>query len=135
MNRKGFSIIGFLVAILFLGIIVFLGWKVRNENTAAQNKPTEETVLYLLKDNLFTDCKLGGDAEKYTSCIVNIYKSGNNWKTSVTFDNVYDESIKALRTEATILESNGRWTKNDILHTQLCRPQRGHQDFSKEPCL
>lgn len=127
------------------------------ENEFVQ-QPYQQTVLQLLKDNLLDPgCSPNKVEGKYASCTVDINddvegdwegtKPSVGWHATVTYDGLYDDSVKALRIEAYI-DYDGKWVirKNyennypyaeitGIKKTQQCWPGRGHQDFSSEPCI
>ena len=54
---------------------------------------------------------------------------------TVTIGGVLDDSVAELRLTLTLERNDDRWTATEATWAQRCRPGRGHQDFSPEPCL
>jgi len=97
---------------------------------------TNELVLEILGFDWDTaGCSSQGVPGFYNTCQMDISKKDSYWTVTVTYDGLYDDSIKATRTEAIIEYKDGRWIKRDILETRQCWPGRGHQDFSPEYCF
>jgi hypothetical protein len=92
---------------------------------------TKENALSLLG----RECIPSGVAGKYRSCNIEILKEGNRWVVNLTYNGLYDDSVKAERIKAIIEYKEGQWVKSEVSQTQQCWPERGHQDFSPEPCL
>jgi len=97
-----------------------------------QSELTKETVLSLLKGDLF-DSKCGGG--EYKSCKIDITKVSSDWLVTVTYDGLYDDSVKAIRYKTAITYQDGKWISGNVSKTQQCWPNRGHQDFSSELCV
>lgn len=45
-----------------------------------------------------------------------------------------DDSVKTIRKEAVATYQNGSWTLSSATTTQSCQLNRGHQEFTTEPC-
>jgi hypothetical protein len=108
--------------------------------TLIEGKPleaelTNNVALSLLKNDLFAECRPERVVGKYGSCSMNISKGVDKWVVVVTYDGLYDDSVKASRIQATVTYQNGQWLKGPVSKTQQCWPERGHQDFSAETCL
>jgi hypothetical protein len=48
---------------------------------------------------------------------------------------VKSDSVAAVRHVLMLQKRQGNWTVIRDLHIQKCQPGRGHQTFSREPCL
>ncbi|MDP3947232.1 MAG: GerMN domain-containing protein [bacterium] len=96
---------------------------------------TNNIALSLLKTDLFEECRPERVVGKYGSCTINISKEADGWVVVVTYDGLYDDSVKATRTQTTVTYQNGQWVKGSVSKTQQCWSGRGHQDFSAEACL
>jgi len=57
-------------------------------------------------------------------------------KAEVTVEEsgLLDDSIAAEKTVFSLQYSDGRWAITGKVKTHQCRPERGHQDFSAQPC-
>jgi hypothetical protein len=97
---------------------------------------TNEIVLSLLKGDLYGgECLHGGLEWWYDSCVVNISKENSRWIVSVTYDGLYNDSVRADRITADIIYQDEQWFRGEISRTQKCWPERGHQYFSTELCV
>jgi len=107
---------------------------------------TEEDVLSLLRDECIINkynscvsikdgCYLKGVENEYRSCILDISKEKDRWVVMITYDGLYDDSIKAERISAIVVHKNKEWIISEIFEEYQCQPGRGHQDFSTELCL
>ncbi|MCK6462386.1 MAG: hypothetical protein L6Q29_01005 [Candidatus Pacebacteria bacterium] len=113
----------------------FLLLKTLNNKEVETRILTNEIALALLKDDLFEECRPERVEGKYGSCSVNISQDGERWTVTVTYDGLYDDSVKASRVQADMTYEDGKWVKGAITTTQQCWPGRGHQDFSAELCI
>ena len=53
-----------------------------------------------------------------------------------TLDRLPDDSVRAERYVVVLdRQEDGTWRLRSAVRTQRCRPGRGHQDFSVEPCV
>lgn len=55
-------------------------------------------------------------------------------KTTVTFDGLLDDSIRARRYELLLRLSESTWVVQSVTETWRCAEDRGHQDFSTQLC-
>lgn len=115
-------------------MVVFQLMRMDKNNQTEESILTKEIALSILKDNLFEECRSEKVEGKYNSCNVNISQEGNQWIIAVTYDGLYDDSVKASRIQTTATHKEGEWIKGDIIRSQQCWPGRGHQDFSSELC-
>ncbi len=60
---------------------------------------------------------------------------GSDTAVATVTKQVKDDSIKAIRHVLTLQKRQGDWTVIRDLHIQRCQPGRGHQSFSRQPCL
>lgn len=123
-----------------IGAIVVLAavaaWVVLTSRSADTGPQlTNETALAVLQSELFAECLPGGMPESYRSCITEVFREGEGWRVRVTYDGLYDDSVKASRVEAYIVNQDGQWLASDISEMNQCHAGRGHQDFSNELCL
>jgi hypothetical protein len=96
---------------------------------------TDEAALAVLKPELFAECRSEGLEGSYKSCITESSKAGEGWIFRVTYDGLYDDSVKASRVEAYFLYQNDHWTARDVVHMSQCYAGRGHENFSTELCV
>lgn len=134
MNKKN------LINIIIVGIVVVLigvvGYFLFFTETDKKPELTKEIVLSLLRnETLFVDCALEGDPGFYDSCTLDISEEKEQWIAILTYDRLYDDSVKAMRFKTIINYENEQWIRGDIIRTQQCWPGRGHQDFSNEYCI
>jgi hypothetical protein len=54
---------------------------------------------------------------------------------TVTLDRLLDDSVRAQRFVLAFLKEGGQWRLESAVSAQRCRPGRGHQGFSPEPCV
>jgi hypothetical protein len=97
---------------------------------------TRETVLTLLNVPI-EKCRAEGIPGSYRSCNVNIVRAVGEWYVAVTFDGLFDDSVRAHRIEASILRADdGRFILgSQIVDTYKCQPGRGQQEFAAALCL
>ena len=53
----------------------------------------------------------------------------------VTLDGLLDDSVRAQRWTLTFVPEDGVYRLTEARWAQRCQPERGHQDFSPEPCI
>lgn len=126
----------YLILIIII-VVMFVFMFLRTDKNSQPDQPilTNEIALFLLKDDLFEECRPEKIDGKYNSCDVDISQDGNQWIIAVTYDGLYDDSVKASRVQTTAIYKEGKWIKSDILRSQQCWPGRGHEDFSSELCI
>ncbi len=153
-NQRGLALVVIILIIIVLLAGGILAWQYLGVSEKEAEVPKEEmlkeeiiedlsptTAFLLLSDVLalhgFKDCLPGGDVPNYSSCIIDIDISEEKYEgiITVTYDGLYDDSIKAERFRATVMYQNGQWVRGDVSWEQQCWPRRGHQDFSTEFCL
>ena len=107
---------------------------------AFYNKPTQESVV---SKTLSSDearalvIQTWGDCTPDTCSrvVVTIEQKNNQWYVTATYEGLRDDSSAAQRKVATATYVNSKWTLGTPTITQLCQKNRGHQDFSSEPCI
>ncbi|MBI1974345.1 MAG: hypothetical protein HYS51_00590 [Candidatus Zambryskibacteria bacterium] len=105
-------------------------------NIQSGNELTKEVVMQLLKDKLWnSECSSERVVGKYASCKIEINKVSSDWIVTITYDGLYDDSVKASRYKTAITYQDGQWLEGNVSRTQQCWPDRGHQDFSSESCI
>ena len=60
---------------------------------------------------------------------------GDRATATITFEGLYDDSVRGERHVVTLEREEGRWHVLDDDVTYCCQNGRGHQDFSAELCL
>jgi len=101
---------------------------------------TTDMALSLLQEKgllFFTGCTLEGEPYNYQSCVIEIAQEENQWTwiVTITYDGLFDDSIRATRIKAIIAYQDDQWIVKESSETQKCWPNRGHQDFSTEFCV
>ena len=99
--------------------------------------PTKQIVLRLFKGVALDEvCSSERVPGSYGSCVMTIVPlSAGEWKVVVTYDGLFDDSIKAERFEGVVHYRNGQWGVSDITRLRQCWPNRGHQNFSLAACF
>ena len=134
MDKQSFSrvLIAVVLAVVAAGgVLVRQSWPNQGQKPAAGPELTKGTALSLLGMECSSEKVLG----EYSSCIVDISKEQDRWTVTLTYDGLYDDSIRAKKVETTITYKDNQWVKGDIIQIQQCQQGRGHQDFSAEPCI
>jgi hypothetical protein len=54
---------------------------------------------------------------------------------TVTLGALLDDSVAQLRLTLVLARDGSEWTVTEATWAQRCRPRRGHQAFSPEPCI
>jgi hypothetical protein len=54
---------------------------------------------------------------------------------TVTFDGLLDDSVRTQRFVLVMRQEGDEWRLDSAAVTQRCRPGRGHEAFSPEPCV
>ncbi len=101
---------------------------------------TTDMALSLLQEKellFFTGCVLEGEPHSYQSCVIEVSQEENQWMwiVTITYDGLFDDSIRATRIKATIAYQDDQWIVRESSETQKCWPGRGHQEFSTEFCI
>jgi len=101
---------------------------------------TRDMAISLLQEKellFFTGCALEGEPYNYQSCVIEIetIQEESQWVATITYDGLFDDSIRATRIRAIITYQNDEWVVGEFSETQKCQPNRGHQDFSTEFCI
>lgn len=144
MNKKCFvNIILVIIIVILAGLIGYFIFIPELRNYLETSRPpseeielTNEIALSLLRNDLLGgECRPEGVAYYYDSCALGISKENNQWVVTITYDGLYDDSIRASRIRVDVIHQNGQWFKGEISRSQQCRPGRGHQDFSTELCI
>lgn len=133
------------VALLLLGTKGYLMFKETESLLPATESPltpylTIDMALSLLQEKellFFTGCALEGEPYNYQSCVIEIAQEENQWTwiVTITYDGLFDDSIRATRIKAIVAYQDGQWIVKESSETQKCWPNRGHQDFSTEFCV
>ena len=133
------------VALLLLGTKGYLMFKETESLLPATESPltpylTIDMALSLLQEKellFFTGCALEGEPYNYQSCVIEIAQEENQWTwiVTITYDGLFDDSIRATRIKATIAYQDDQWIVRESSETQKCWPGRGHQEFSTEFCI
>ena len=56
-------------------------------------------------------------------------------RVTVTYSRLLDDSVDATRNDVQLQRHEDIWRVEEIETSQSCKPGRGHQDFSGEPCV
>ena len=138
MNKKGFTnIILVIIIVILIGLIGYFVLVQKPEASSVTQTPssepelTKEIALPLLK----MECSSERVQGEYGSCTVDISQEKDQWVVTITYDELYDDSIKADRIRTIVMYIDGQWVKGETSRAQQCWPGRGHQDFSTEPCI
>ncbi|HYC34573.1 MAG TPA: hypothetical protein VEC13_02470 [Candidatus Paceibacterota bacterium] len=97
--------------------------------------PFSQETAETLTHNYISRCDIG--TEEGMPCEVHVtYKTeGKKVFVVATFSKLRDDSIAAEQVTAEAKYSLGEWSLGERKTTVKCQPERGHQDFSNEPCL
>ena len=98
-----------------------------NEAAAPEQSAERKAVLAAARAHLGER-----DAERTTE---DVAIEGERATATVTFDGLYDDSVRAERHVLTLERDDGEWRVRDDDVTYRCQLGRGHQDFSSELCL
>jgi hypothetical protein len=126
MSKK---ILIFIIIIILIAGISFFIFKEKRIETEIEL--TNEMALSLLE----MECNPEGVPYHYDSCVLDVLKEEGRWIVTVTYDGLYDDSIRAIRFQTIVRRENRQWIKDEIIQTQKCWPNRGHQEFSTELCI
>src|SRR3989344_374286 len=118
-----------LFTLLAFCIIAVLMFTVQKAEAPTGAGPTETDVLSLLSDKLSGGCVRAGVEGSYRSCTLTIEKSGESSIVTVTYDGLFDDSVRASRIQTTVTMEGGEWIRGAVEETQQCQSSRGHQDF------
>ncbi len=78
----------------------------------------------------------GQGAGKTTIEVEATPEGGDEAAVTVTLDGLLDDSVRAHRTAVALeRQADGSWRLRSARREQRCWPERGHEDFSTEPCL
>ena len=100
---------------------------------AEVEEPWERTPLSLAAEFLRVD------AREPTAAAVDVELAPEGATTAtvtVTFEGLLDDSVRDARYTLQIGRAGGRvWRLRAARYAQRCRPGRGHEGFSPEPCV
>lgn len=65
---------------------------------------------------------------------VNGGESPDKAEVTIEESGLLDDSVATEKTVFTLQLEQGKWQITDRVKTQQCRPDRGHQDFTDQPC-
>jgi len=136
MNKKFLITIIVITLLVGVGIFAWLQFaqpKPRVKETPLRPYLTQDMALSLLN----RECLAEGDIDNYASCVVNISEEEKEkqWLVTITYDGLFDDSVRASQIISTINYQEGEWIVGEITQTQKCQPGRGHQYFSTEFCI
>src|ERR1044072_7213158 len=77
-----------------------------------QPQLTKEAALSLLSSRGVGECRPEGVEGSYRSCTMTITETSGAWSVIVTYEGLYDDSVAASRTEATVVRQDGAWLVN-----------------------
>jgi len=135
MNKK--ILITIIVIVLLSGVGIFAWLQFAEPELRVIEKPgpylTQDMALSLLN----RECLAEGDIDNYASCVVNISEEEKEkqWLVTITYDGLFDDSVRASQIISTINYQEGEWIVGEITQTHKCWPNRGHQYFSAELCI
>jgi len=145
--KNNLHIVLVVIIVMLLGIGAYFVFIERTESPlpATESPPTPylttNMALSLLQEkNLlaFNECSLEGDTYNYQSCVIEVVQSiqeENQWATTITYDGLFDDSIRATRSRFIITYQDGQWDVGGFYKTQKCWPDRGHQEFAAKLCI
>jgi hypothetical protein len=103
-----------------------------NEFTQGADEPWERDLAALV--SVFVGAGATDSARRTFDAVSR--DEGQTATATLVLDALFDDSVRARRYDVELRRRpNGTWELRAATWTQLCRPDRGHQDFSTEPCL
>ncbi|MDD5146709.1 MAG: hypothetical protein PHN39_03145 [Candidatus Pacebacteria bacterium] len=107
------------------------------ENETLKEKPQEVILSATTAESLalqkWGDCTKN-DCSKFSAEAIDA-KDGI-WYVAATYDGLRDDSIKAETRYVMASYQDGSWSLGpELIKTYQCQPGRGHDTFSREPCL
>jgi hypothetical protein len=103
-----------------------------NEHTQSTDEPWERDLAALV--SVFVDAGATDSARRTFDAVSR--DEGQSATATLVLDALFDDSVRARRYDVEARRRpNGTWELLAARWTQLCRRDRGHQDFSAEPCL
>lgn len=131
-RNRSLIYIGVAVAAILAALAI---WAVSSPKQPEMGPELDKNIaLAALGPAIFAECRLEGIPDTYRSCVAEFSKDGSGWRVKVTYDGLYDDSVRASRVEGYLYYEGGQWFASGVAETQRCHEGRGHQDFSKELC-
>ncbi|WP_203413523.1 hypothetical protein [Entomobacter blattae] len=105
-------------------------------NAAAEQTSHEFRKNYPLQIALDAMGKSFQDSVTHLNVTQHVNKGESPDKAVVTIEEseLLDDSVAAEKTVFTMNYRDGKWQIMNRIQTQQCRPNRGHQNFSNQPC-
>lgn len=143
---------GYLIPVLIVVIVILIGVvgyvtfsnKPVQENIVTQpNTQTETLSSPIVSKTLSSDeartlvIQTWGDCtpDVCSRVVVTTEQKNNQWYVTAMYEGLRDDSSAAQRKVAIATHVNNKWTLGTPTVTQSCQKNRGHQDFSSEPCI
>ena len=135
MNKK--ILISIIVIVLLAGVGVFAWLQFAQPEPQTEEKLGPYLTQGMALSLLGRECLAEGDPYNYTSCVVDVLEEEKEkqWLVTITYDGLFDDSVRASQITTIITYQEGQWIVGEIAQTQKCQPGRGHQYFSTELCV
>ncbi len=129
MNSKNAIVI---VLVILLAVLGFWAWK--NYGSNAPELSREEATV-LIDMSLPFECLEEGMEGYFGTCTVEVESMGRSAMVYATYDNLPDDSVKAVRFSASASYTGGAWVLGETSEAYLCQEGRGQQEFSAALCM
>ena len=112
----------------------------RSRTFDVEHDQLRETPFAVLADSVARDLVIAkwGDCQPNTCKQLNVKVldgGGGAWYVEATYEGEMDDFTSGQRKIAPAFYREGSWAIEDVLVEQFrCRPGKGHEDFSAEPC-
>ncbi len=136
LKQKGFIIPTLIIIIVaLLAVVGYLTLGNKVDNVGPQSNTNIPALTTTEARTLVVDSWGGCTPDRCTRVVVSTEQKDNQWYVTATYEGLRDDSLGAERKVALATFINNTWVLGTPTVTHSCQKNRGHQDFSTEPCL
>jgi hypothetical protein len=96
------------------------------------DEPWEQTPVALVTEMLRLDSSDNPNVSVVSEAPA---EAADNATVTVTYSRLLDDSVEGTRNVVDVVRDEDGWRVASVESSFSCKPGRGHQDFSTEPCV
>lgn len=136
LKQKGFIVPALIIIIVvLLAVVGYLTLGNRVDSVGPQSNTNTPVLTTNEARTLVVDSWGDCTPSSCTRVVVSTEQKDDRWYVTATYEGLRDDSLSAERKVALATFVNNKWTLGTPTVTHSCQKNRGHQDFSTEPCL
>ena len=136
LKQKGFIVPALIIIIVaLLAVVGYLTLGNKADSAGPQSNTNTPVLTTNEARTLVVDSWGDCTPSSCTGVVVSTEQKDDRWYVIATYEGLRDDSLRAERKVALATFANSKWTLGTPTVTHSCQKNRGHQDFSTEPCL